>query len=136
VGGREWRAVAVIGAFMAAITGSEGGGNYDRLKRGGGEILGGDRWGLHGVGEGGGGIHGTVVREEEAALGRRGVGGRNAGWAPWAKQASGWLGRLGQNLKEISFQNKKWFFEYIKTLEICTKRFRRNFDMVIFPKFF
>jgi hypothetical protein len=60
---------------------------------------------------------------------------RSAG-VVWAEQASGWLGRLGQNLKEISFQNKKWFFEYIKTLEICTKRFRRNFDMVIFPKFF
>jgi hypothetical protein len=38
--------VAVIGAFMASFTGSEGGrgGNYDRLKRG--ELLGDDRWGL------------------------------------------------------------------------------------------
>jgi hypothetical protein len=38
VGGRRGRAAAVIGAFMAAVTGSEGGGaggNYDRLKRGG-----------------------------------------------------------------------------------------------------
>jgi hypothetical protein len=28
VGGREWWAVALIGAFMAAITGSEGRGSY------------------------------------------------------------------------------------------------------------
>jgi hypothetical protein len=28
VGGREWRAAAVIGTFMAIVTGSEGGGNY------------------------------------------------------------------------------------------------------------
>jgi hypothetical protein len=28
VGGREWRATVVIGAFMAAVTSSEGGDNY------------------------------------------------------------------------------------------------------------
>jgi hypothetical protein len=33
VGGREWRVAVVIVAFMAAVTGSEGGGNYGRLKR-------------------------------------------------------------------------------------------------------
>jgi hypothetical protein len=27
-------------------------------------------------------------------------------------------------------------FEYTKALEICTRRFRRNFDMRIFSKFF
>jgi hypothetical protein len=27
-------------------------------------------------------------------------------------------------------------FEYTKALEICSRRFRRNFDMRIFPKFF
>jgi hypothetical protein len=27
------------------------------------------------------------------------------------------------------------FFEFTKALEIC-RRFRRNFDMMIFPKFF
>jgi hypothetical protein len=37
-GGQKWRAVVVIGAFMAAVTGSEGAGNYGRLKRG--ELLG------------------------------------------------------------------------------------------------
>jgi hypothetical protein len=27
-------------------------------------------------------------------------------------------------------------FEYTKALKICTRRFRKNFDMMIFPKFF
>jgi hypothetical protein len=27
-------------------------------------------------------------------------------------------------------------FDYSKALEICRRRFRRNFDMRIFPKFF
>jgi hypothetical protein len=49
-----------------------------------------------------------------------------------AEQASGWLGRLGRNLKENSFQNKNWIFEYIKALENCIRRLRRNFDMGIF----
>jgi hypothetical protein len=54
VDGREWRAAAIISAFMATVTRSEGGGNYGRLKRG--ELLGGgDRWGLHGTRGGGGG---------------------------------------------------------------------------------
>jgi hypothetical protein len=67
-GGQEWQAAAVIGAFMAAVTRSEGGGNYGRLKMG--ELLGGggQPLGLHGTGEGGGGVPGVAVREEEAAL--------------------------------------------------------------------
>jgi hypothetical protein len=48
------------------------------------------------------------------------------------EEAGGWLGRLDRNLKENYFQNKNWIFEYTKTLEICTRRFRRNFDMGIF----
>jgi hypothetical protein len=31
---------------------------------------------------------------------------------------------------------KKWIFEFTKALEICRRRFRRNFDMRVFPKFF
>jgi hypothetical protein len=46
-----------MGALMVVITGSEGGGNYDRLKRG---VIGGPL-GLHGAGEGGGGIHGVTA---------------------------------------------------------------------------
>jgi hypothetical protein len=66
-------------------------------------------------------------------LGWCGEGGRKAGWAAWTEQAGGWL---GQNLKEKSFRNKNWIFEYTRALEICTWRFRRNFDMGIFHKFF
>jgi hypothetical protein len=55
--------------------------------------------------------------------------GQKAGWAGWL------LGRLGPKLKENLFQNKNWIFEYINTLEICTRRFRRDFDVRIFPKF-
>jgi hypothetical protein len=29
-----------------------------------------------------------------------------------------------------------WNFEFLATLKICTRRFIRNFDMRIFPKFF
>jgi hypothetical protein len=47
------------------------------------------------------------------------------------------MGRLavGPEAKK-SFRNKNWIFEFIKALEICTWRFRRNFDTWIFPKFF
>jgi hypothetical protein len=69
------------------------------------------------------------VREEE-----------EEGWVGWLGQKAGWvgwlLGRLGPKLKEISFQNKNWIFEYTKALKICTMRFRRDFDVGIFPKFF
>jgi hypothetical protein len=43
--------------------------------------------GLHGMGEGGGGVLGMVAREEEeVALSWRGEGGRRA---TWAKQTGG-----------------------------------------------
>jgi hypothetical protein len=44
----------------------------------------------------------------------------------------GWAESEGKNF----FLNKNLIFEYIKALEICRRRFRRNFDMRIFPKFF
>jgi hypothetical protein len=59
--------------------------------KGGGATVG----GLHSTREGGGGVHGATAREEEeAALGRRGEGGRKAGWAAWPERpnrlAGGW----------------------------------------------
>jgi hypothetical protein len=45
-------------------------------------------------------------------------------------------GPIGPKVKENSFPNKNWIFEFTKALEICRKRFRRNFGMRIFPKFF
>jgi hypothetical protein len=43
---------------------------------------------------------------------------------------------VGRILRKKFFSNKNWIFEYTKALEICRRRFRRNFDMRIFPKFF
>jgi hypothetical protein len=58
--------------------------------------------------------------------------------AGWAERPGGPAGRwpIGPKAKENSFPNKNWIFEFIKALEICRKRFRRNFGMRIFPKFF
>jgi hypothetical protein len=47
----------------------------------------------------------------------------------WAKRPD------GPKAEENYFQIKFWIFEYTKALEICIRRFRRNFDMRIFPKF-
>jgi hypothetical protein len=45
-----------------------------------------------------------------------------------------WVGR--PNVKEKNFRIKNWIFKFTKALENCGRRFRRNFDMRIFPKFF
>jgi hypothetical protein len=48
----------------------------------------------------------------------------------------GWAERPdGPKDEENYFRIKFWIFEYTKSLEICTRKFRRNFDMRIFPKF-
>jgi hypothetical protein len=49
-----------------------------------------------------------------------------AGWAEWAKKAkqAGW--RLGRKMKRIYFLNKNWIIEYIKALQICTRRFKEK----------
>jgi hypothetical protein len=72
---------------------------------------------------------------------------RRPGWAERAcglrekRPVAGWAGRLAAGpiepkAEKNSFPNKKWIFEFTKALEICRKRFRRNFGMRIFPKFF
>jgi hypothetical protein len=38
--------------------------------------------------------------------------------------------------KRISDLKKNWIFEFSKALEICRRRFRRNFDKRIFSQFF
>jgi hypothetical protein len=40
------------------------------------------------------------------------------------------------SVEKNSFRIKNWIFEYTKALEICRRRFRRNFEVGIFPKFF
>jgi hypothetical protein len=40
------------------------------------------------------------------------------------------------NSEEKFFSNKNCIFEFSKALEICRRRFTRNFEVGIFPKFF
>jgi hypothetical protein len=52
----------------------------------------------------------------------------------------GWLGLSSQihreNFQQEMIFNFQWILEFGKNLEICTRRFRRNFNVRIFPKFF
>jgi hypothetical protein len=59
--------------------------------------------------------------------GQRELAGLKATWA--ARSA-------GPKARKKNFQSKNWIFEFTKALEICRRRFRSNFDMRIFPKFF
>jgi hypothetical protein len=64
-----------------------------------------------------------------------GLRGQRDQWAGWAR------GRVGRmvgraEIKKKNFLIKNWIVEFTKALEICRRRFRRNFDMRIFPKFF
>jgi hypothetical protein len=66
---------------------------------------------------------------------------RRADWAGqggrrWAATGLENKGGGRAEIKKKNFRIKNWIFEFTKALEICTRRFRRNFDMRIFPKFF
>jgi hypothetical protein len=82
-------------------------------------------------------------------------GGRNRAWrhplagllGQWREVAAqervgrcGRPGPAGPKSKESFITYLVFQFQWIsnsgKTLEICTRRFRRNFEMGIFPKFF
>jgi hypothetical protein len=56
------------------------------------------------------------------------------GWRRGLRGRVGWLaaGTNGPEVKENSFPNKNLIFDYSKALEICRRRFRRNFEVVIF----
>jgi hypothetical protein len=43
---------------------------------------------------------------------------------------------LGQSSRNEILSNFIWNLDFGQILEICTRRFRRNFDMGIFPKIF
>jgi hypothetical protein len=89
----------------------------------------GQPWGWHEIGWWRWHARSASVQEEEEE-GLLGWVGQKVGWAGWLR------GRLGRKLKEILCRNKNFIFEYTKHLEICTRRFRRDFGMGIFPKFF
>jgi hypothetical protein len=96
------------------------------------------------------------VREEEedGRLGREGELGQPRGRGPVGRGGRKWLvekrkkwaaarprsrlaaGPIGPNVRKKSFPNNNLIFEYTKVLEICRRRFRRNFDMMIFLKIF
>jgi hypothetical protein len=69
--------------------------------------------------------------------GRSGLGGLAR--PAWPLEA-GWAGSatrpIGPKVEEDFFFDKKLIFEFTKALEICRRRFRRNFEVRIFPKFF
>jgi hypothetical protein len=46
------------------------------------------------------------------------------------------VGPIGPEDEKKFFQNKNRIFEFTKALQICTRKFRRNLDTRIFPKFF
>jgi hypothetical protein len=64
-----------------------------------------------------------------------GNGGRVAAWAERPSRPAGHWAEWPE-VKENSFPNKKLIFDYSKALKICRRRFRRNFEVGIFPKFF
>jgi hypothetical protein len=79
--------------------------------------------------------------ERPRPSGERGGDGRlkRKKWA--AAGPKGRMGRLaarliGPKVRKNSFPNNNLIFEYTKALEICRRRFRRNFDMRIFSKIF
>jgi hypothetical protein len=105
---------------------------------------GGARWGISSQGRWESGrappTHGRLAervgwagREAEAQLGEgeRPIGEGKRKWA-----AAGPKTGAGPNSSNKTFLNFYLEFEYLATLEICTRKFRRNFDMGIFPKIF
>jgi hypothetical protein len=100
--------------------------------------------------------HLTERREGGGQFGRREPKGKTYfhkyainTWASWAGkvefgpreergQRAGWAnGRVGRKVGQAESEEKNFWikiliFEFTNTLEICTRRFRRNFDMRIF----
>jgi hypothetical protein len=58
----------------------------------------------------------------------------------WVRQKAEWAceaaGPIGLKTRREILSEINTIFEFIKDLEICTRRFMRNFDVGIFPKFF
>jgi hypothetical protein len=82
---------------------------------------------------------GQYATAAQAGMGRaRAACGREGRWLAGLRGRAGRLtdGPIGLKAKENSFPNKNCIFEFTKSLEICRKRFKRNFGMRTFPKFF
>jgi hypothetical protein len=83
--------------------------------------------------------------EEESRAGQAGLAGRprpsGEGESGPVREEGRWprLGRvpeLGQSSRTKILSNFIWNLDFWQNLEIYTRRFRRNFDMEIFPKIF
>jgi hypothetical protein len=87
-------------------------------------------------------IAGLRKLKEEAAFGKYAraaqarMGQARAAACGAERANTGEAGPGELNSEEKFFSNKNWIFEFTKALKICRRRFRRNFDMRIFPKFF
>jgi hypothetical protein len=68
---------------------------------------------------------GQKVEQADGVVGPKGWISRRGCWANWAEIQ-----------REKLFRIKIGFFEFTMALEICTRRYWRNFDTRIFPKFF
>jgi hypothetical protein len=75
---------------------------------------------------------GWASREAEAQWG----GGEEASWGGMEVAAAGPKTGVGPKFKKKIHSNFIWNLDFWQTLEICTRRFRRNFDKEIFPKIF
>jgi hypothetical protein len=60
--------------------------------------------------------------------------GAVGGLAGLEAERAAWL--AGPKARKMISELKIGFFEFTKALEISRRRFRRNFDMRIYPKFF
>jgi hypothetical protein len=72
-------------------------------------------------------VHVRPAEEKGRPVGLAGLRGRMGRLA---------AGPIGPKVKEKFFSEKNLIFDYNKALENCRRRFRRNFDRRIFPKFF
>jgi hypothetical protein len=128
MGGNEGELDAAVFLFRWRRQGDRGGG---ARPAGGGAVLGFGVGGRRRPVAGWAVMVGWAGQEAEPQWGGE---GKSAGWkkrnGPRLGRKAGW-GESGGEL----FLNKIWILEYKKALEICTRRFRRNFDMRIFPKF-
>jgi hypothetical protein len=86
---------------------------------------------------------GKDISREDATDARAGWAGRpisscvdGAAGGPAGPEAKRAAGSAGPKIRKKEISELKLDFEFTKALEICRRRFRRNFDMRIFPKFF
>jgi hypothetical protein len=86
---------------------------------------------------GGADSRGPVVRgTRERQPAREGVNQKGKRTSANAPSTRGLARSAEPKARKKNFRIKNWIFEFIKALEICRRRFRRKFDMMIFPKFF